>query len=143
MLPTRSFAGPLEVLQKEFDRAFSRASNWAEDNMPMFGYPVDIRETADSLIVEAELPGFARNEIDLTLENSVLTISAVHKQEKTGNAEQGEYHLNERRFRRLQRSFRLPSTVDEGAVDAKLKDGILTLKLNKRDEVKPRKIEVK
>ncbi len=73
------------------------------------------------------------------MENSTLTISAERK-EKPNNP--GEYLLNERRFSRFLRSFTLPPTVDEQSVQANLKEGVLTVTLNKREESKPRKITV-
>lgn len=102
-------------------------------------YPVDIREDAEHLYVEAEMPGFKRDEVQVTLENGVLTIQGQRKVEET----QGDSHLRERRFTRVARSFTLPNTVDESKVDAKLENGVLQLTLSKREEVKPRKIEVK
>jgi HSP20 family protein len=90
------------------------------------------------VFVDAELPGFRKDEIDLTLEGGVLTITAERKQEPKKTE-----HLTERRYTRVQRSFALPTSVDESAVDAKLEGGVLKLKLAKHDEVKPHKIEVK
>ena len=103
-------------------------------------YGVDIREDGDSLVVEAELPGFKKEEVDITLENQTLTISAERKEEHK-EEQKGEYLLNERRYSRFLRSFTLP-TVDEKSVQAKLEDGALTVALNKREETKPRKIAV-
>jgi HSP20 family protein len=142
MLPTttRRTLNPFAVLQREIDDVFDRA--FAGDNGGTWapaGYPVDIREHDDHLIVEAELPGFKRSEINVTLEQGVLTIEAVRKEEE----KPGQPHLTERRFSRVTRSFRLGQAVDDGKVQAKLEDGVLTLTLPKRDEVKPRRIEVK
>jgi HSP20 family protein len=105
-------------------------------------YGVDIREDGDHIYVEAELPGYRKDEVDITLENSTLTISAERKVEpKSGNGG-GEWLLNERRYTRFLRSFTLPPTVDESSVQAKLNDGILTILINKREESKPRKVKV-
>lgn len=129
---------PVESLQREFEnigRFFSAQDggvNWAP-------YPVDIREDGDHLFVEAELPGFRKEEIDITLENQTLTISAERKPQKEVT---GQYLLNERRYARFLRSFTLPPTVDEKKVDAKLADGILTIILSRREETKPKKIQV-
>jgi HSP20 family protein len=72
-----------------------------------------------------------------------LTISAEHKEEKKDQKENGgDWLLNERRYARFLRSFTLPPTVDVQKVDAKLQDGVLKLVLNKREETKPRKIQV-
>ena len=91
--------------------------------------------------MDAELPGFKKDEIDITLENGTLTISAERSVQNKQEGE-GEYLLNERRYSRFLRSFTLPPTVDEAKVDAKLTDGVLHLVLNKREETKPRKITV-
>lgn len=139
MIPSRTYASPLEVLQREFDRAFSRASDLVDTGDSSSRFLVDIRETADHVIVEADLPGFSKEQIDVSLENRVLTISAVREKIQ----KDGEHHLQERRINRVSRSFRLPGTVDENSVEAKLENGVLTLALSKKDEVKPRKIEVK
>jgi HSP20 family protein len=122
-------------------------------------YGVDIREDADHIYVEAELPGFKKDEIDITLENATLTIAAERRTEhKRGNERAGDgnggaggaggdggggdWLLNERRYTRFLRSFTLPPTVDEGSVQAKLNDGVLTITINKREETKPRKVKV-
>jgi HSP20 family protein len=101
---------------------------------------VDVREDADHIYVEAELPGFRKDEVDITLENSTLTISAERKENSQN--ENGDWLLRERRYSRFLRSFTLPPTVDEQSVDAKLSDGVLLVTLNKREETKPRKVMV-
>jgi HSP20 family protein len=143
-LPTRvlrAMNDPFVDLHRDFDQMIGRflrpptdgGTNWAP-------YAVDVREDADHLYVEAELPGFKKDEIDITLENQTLTISAERGDRKEQT--QGDYLLNERRYGRFLRSFTLPPTVDEKSVDAKLADGVLHITLNKREETKPRKIQV-
>lgn len=130
---------PFEAFEDEFNRALSR---WWGDGIQRAStgfYPVDIREDQDHLYVEAEMPGFKHDEVDVTIENGLLQIAAERKLEER----QGESHLNERRYTRVARSFTLPKTVDENRVDARLENGVLHLTLHKREEVKPRKIEVK
>ncbi len=143
MLPTvrRTFHSPFFDLQREIDRAFNRAWDGGETNGADLtaSYPVDVHEQDDHMIVHAELPGFKRDEIEVTLEQGVLTITAERKPEEVS----GQPHLRERRFTRVTRSFRLGQAVDEQKVDAKLEDGVLRLILPKREELKPRKIEVK
>lgn len=143
-LPTRvarGFVDPFETFTREFD-ALNRYFNGGQGNGARLApYGVDIREDGDHLVVEAELPGFKKEEIDITLENQTLTISAERK-EMTQDQPQGDFLLNERRYSRFLRSFTLPPTVDEKSVQAKLEDGVLTVVLNKREETKPRKIAV-
>jgi len=106
-------------------------------------YGVDVREDTDHIYVEAELPGFKKDEIDVTLENQVLTISAERNAGHTDDdGGKSGWLLNERRYSRFLRSFTLPPSVDEQKVDAKLADGVLTIVLNKREETKPRKVTV-
>ena len=150
-LPTRVNRGmtvdPFEQAQREFDTALNRffgGREVAPNGGGVFApYGVDVREDGDHLYVEAELPGFKKEEVDITLENQTLTISAERKSEKTNGGEQkGEWLLRERRYSRFLRSFTLPPTVDDQKVDAKLSDGLLTITLNKREETKPRRIAV-
>ena len=108
----------------------------------MAPYAVDVREDNDHIYVEAELPGFKKDEVDVTLENQILTISAERREGGSTDPKSGEHLLHERRYTRFLRSFTLPPTVDEQTVNAKLADGVLTVTLNKREESKPRKIAV-
>jgi len=140
----RGYGDPLDVIGREFDTALNRffgQGNGGHQYMAPYG--VDIREDADHLYVEADLPGFKKEEVDITCENQTLTISAEHKEEqKDQKSESGDWLLNERRYARFLRSFTLPPTVDVQNVNAKLQDGVLKLVLNKREETKPRKIQV-
>lgn len=132
---------PFESLHQELDTLLGRNLGASVQGRELVGaYPVDIREDADHVYIDAEMPGFKKEEVDVTLEGGVITISGSRKQ---GEAQDGAEHLTERRFTRVQRSFTLPTRVDENRVDASLADGVLHIKLNKREEVKPRKIAVK
>ena len=154
-LPTRvnrsqQYIDPVEVAHREFDSVLNRffGGNYVGGEVGNLApYGVDVREDGDHLVVEAELPGFKKEDVDITMENQTLTITAQKKMEQPApQGEQGKqqqaYLLRERRYTRFQRSFTLPDTVDEQTVDAKLQDGVLTITLNKRPETKPRKIQV-
>ena len=143
-LPTRvsrATADPFEAF-RELD-LLNRYLNTgqADGGGRLAPYGVDIREDQDHIYVEAELPGFKKEDIDITLENQTLTISA-ERREQSKEEKKGELLLNERRYSRFLRSFILPPTVNEKSVNAKLADGVLTVTLNKREETKPRKIQV-
>jgi HSP20 family protein len=135
----------MEYAQREFDTMLGRFLGGREsggaDGGYLAPYAVDVREDADHIYVEAEMPGFQKKDIDVTLENSTLTIAAERKDEKK-QEDKGEMLLHERRYTRFQRSFTLPPTVDEQSCNAKLNDGILMVTLNKREETKPRKVQV-
>jgi HSP20 family protein len=148
-LPTRvhrgQYADPYEAIQREFDSVLGRflGGQPVTDGGERFApYCVDVREDADHFYVEAELPGFKKDDIDITMENQQLTISAERKEEQKQEGKKGDLLLHERRYSRFLRSFTLPPTVDEQTVNAKLADGVLTITLNKREETKPRRISV-
>ena len=149
-LPTRVNRGgglldPSDLLNRDFENMFNRWLGVRDGNgqQSLAPYGVDIREDNDHFYVEAELPGFKKDEIDITLENQTLTISAERRVEnRQGDEKKGELLLHERRYSRFLRSFTLPPTVDEGSVNARLADGVLTVTINKREETKPRKIKV-
>jgi HSP20 family protein len=115
------------------DFGFSAPATW----MP----PVDIFQTSDhELVLKAELPDMERDNIDINIENFVLTI----KGEKTASNEvkDVQYHHIERRYGAFSRSFSLPTTVDPNRVSAEYKNGVLTVKIPLREEAKPRTIKV-
>ena len=141
MLPVlRRIGGSLEPIgwmDREFDRLFH--SMWGDSDRSAAGtYPVDIWEDDQNVYVEAEMPGFKKDEISVTLERSILSISAQRKAENDERTK----HVSERNFASIRRSFKMPSTVDHSKTEAKLEDGVLQLRLPKRPEVKPQKIKI-
>ena len=101
---------------------------------------VDIKETEDALTLLAELPGMTREDIEVSLENNVLTISGERKFEK--DLEKESFHRIERAYGAFARSFTLPSNVKTDSVEASFKDGILAVRLPKLEEAKPHKIKI-
>jgi len=128
---------PTRWLDREFDRLFDGFPGDVEPATPG-AYPADIWEDDDNVYVEAEMPGFERDEINVTLEDGILNIAAERKNEE----EKGTRHLTERRYTQVRRSFSLPTAVDDAKVGAKLENGLLHLTLPKRAEVKPRRIKI-
>jgi len=129
-----------EEFQRDFDRLVRRFFGpVAETGWVPYG--VDVWEDDDAVYVEAELPGVKPEDVDITLEGSILTIRGEKKDPRQGQTT--DYHLRERRYGRFARSFQLPSTVDESKVTANLKDGVLTVRIEKKAEVRPRRIQVK
>ena len=102
---------------------------------------VDVSEDDNGYVVRAELPGVKKEDIDVTLEDGVLTISAETKSES--EEKEGERVIRrERRYGKYARSLRLGTQVEEGKVKANYKDGILELALPKSEAVKPKRIAV-
>jgi HSP20 family protein len=115
------------------DFGFGTASAW----MP----PVDIYQNGDQeLVLKAELPDMAREDIDITVENFVLTIKGEKK--FVNDVKEEQFHHVERRYGTFNRSFSLPQTVDAGKVSAEYKNGVLTVRLPLREEARPRQIKV-
>jgi HSP20 family protein len=115
------------------DFGFTSPSTW----MP----PVDIFQTGDhELVLKAELPDMSREDIDITVENFVLTIKGEKK--VSTDVKDDQYHHIERRYGAFSRSFSLPQTVDSNRVSAEYKNGVLTVRLPLREEAKPRSIKV-
>ena len=130
-------------VQRDFDSVLTQffgQTPW-ENPARTGSFIVDVREDENHLYVEADLPGYNKEQIDVTLENHTLTISA-RKDEKTNEVKKGEWHIRERRQQSVQRSFTLPNHISDQKVDAKLADGVLKVVLDKREETKPRKIPV-
>lgn len=101
---------------------------------------VDIKETEDALFLMAELPGMTKDDIDLSLESNVLTISGERKFEK--DVERENFHRIERVYGAFARSFTLPSNVKTDAVDASFENGVLSVRLPKIEEAKPQRIKI-
>ncbi len=148
LLPMRLQQGqlvnPYDVTWRDFNSMLSRffGERPFEETGILAPYGVDIHEDADHIYVEADLPGFNKDEVDISLENQVLTITAEKKEESPAKGRKEDYLLHERRYRRFVRSFSLPATVDPQQVNAKLQDGILMVTLNKHEAAKPKKITV-
>ena len=115
------------------DFGFTTGNSWVP--------PVDIYQTGEhELVLKAELPDLSRDEIDITVENFVLTLKGEKKVAPEVKEEQ--FHHIERSYGSFSRSFSLPRTVDATKVAADYKNGVLTIRLPLREEAKPRQIKV-
>jgi HSP20 family protein len=134
---------PLAGLQSEMNRLFSsffeRPAPWGGD--AGFLPAVDVQEMDDKLVVEAELPGLAPNDVQVRLEGDSLVISGERKREKEED-EKG-YHRVERYYGSFAREVPLPAGVDPERCEATYKDGVLRIEVAKREDAKPRTIPVK
>jgi len=102
---------------------------------------VDIFETDAEIVVRAEVPGVARDQVHVEVDDGVLSLRGERKFEREVKEE--NYHRVERAYGAFHRSFTLPDTVDPEKVRAELRDGVLDVRLGKRDQAKPRQIQVK
>lgn len=134
----------LATMQDRMNRIWGSVYDREHDDVTSRGTwlpPVDIYETAaHEIVLKAEAPGLKREDIELTVENNTLTIRGDRK--KDDGVSEDRYHRVERTFGPFSRSFTLPSTVDAGRVRAEYRDGVLTVTLPVREEVRPRQIQV-
>ena len=105
-----------------------------------FRVPVDIREEDDAFYVDAEVPGLSSDDIKVDVEKNVLTLSGERKVEK--EEKEGTYRRVERHYGSFSRSFSLPETVDTDSISADLRNGVLSLRLPKKEAPTPRSIAV-
>jgi len=143
--PFREFAQLQDRINRVFTDVYGRPGASGSDEALMTGGtwvpPVDIYQNGDhELVLKAELPDMAREDIDLTVENDTLTIKGEKRLSSEVREEQ--FHRIERRYGTFSRSFSLPQTVDAGKVSAEYKNGVLTVKLPMREEARPRQIKV-
>ena len=128
-------------LQEEMNRLFdTTVSRPAGSSLTSWAPAVDIYETGDELVVKADLPDISEKDLDVRVKNNMLTITGERKFEKEVNED--NYLRVKRACGSFTRSFALPSTVNADAIKADYRDGVLTLRLPKREESKPRQITV-
>jgi len=181
-------ADPFTLARNDFDTMISRLFGEGREGGPLGAlntYGVDIREDDEHIYVEADLPGFRKEDVQVLLENDTLTIIAERREETTAQPEgrqhqrqgggdtqqgqqtqqggqgqqrqqrqqqqqqqgrsaegNGQYLLRERRIERVVRSFTLPPNVDDQNVQATLENGVLRIVLDKREDAKPRRVQI-
>src|SRR5713101_3734023 len=132
----------VNTLQDQFNRLFNDVfDRKGEESSLTAGAPaVDIYETEHELVVKADLPEVDPKDLDIRVENNILTIRGERKFEKKVNEE--NYLRVERSFGSFARSFTLASTVNPDAIKAEYQNGVLKLSIPKREEAKPKQIKV-
>jgi HSP20 family protein len=129
------------IFSRQLNRLFQSPFSWDTGlSNAANGPAVNVYETKDEYVFQAELPGWKRDEVFINFENQTLTLSGQHDL----MADDGrQYHRVEGFYGQFTRSFTVPSVVNFERVAAELKEGVLTIHLPKREEAKPRQIEVK
>lgn len=132
------FRGSLQdQINRLFNEAFDRSP---EEGMTSWAPAVDIYETEHELVVKADLPDVKPEDLDIRVENNILSIRGERKFEK--KVSEDKYMRVERSYGSFSRSFTLANTVNTEAIKADYKDGVLTLTIPKREEAKPKQIKV-
>lgn len=130
------------TLQEQANRMFNELLGrpGEESSLTTWAPAVDIYETEHELVVKADLPDVDPKELDIRVENNVLTIRGERKFEK--KVSEDNYLRVERTYGSFSRSFSLASTVNSEAIHADYQNGVLTLSIPKREEAKPKQIKV-
>ena len=135
----------LEEVSSRLNQIFGRSPMRSESGQEMLTMAdwtptADISETDAAYLVKAEIPGVAKEDVKVTLQDGVLTIAGErHKEKEEKNK---KFHRIERSFGSFMRSFRIPDDVDESTIKAEFKDGILNVTLTKSEKAKSKAIEV-
>jgi HSP20 family protein len=129
-------ADPFEILNRIFDDEYFPAQAARSP-------AVDVREKDGRYLIEAELPGVSEKELKLEIKQGVLTLSTESKDEKEEKEAEGRWIRRERRESLFSRTFELPEDADGEKIEARFKDGLLTIELPKKPEASPRLVPVK
>jgi HSP20 family protein len=128
------------TLHEQLNRVFGDAFHREESNLTTWAPAVDILETEHELVVKADLPEVDPKDLDIRVENNILTIRGERKFQKQVN--ENNYLRVERSYGSFARSFSLANTVNSEAIKADYQNGVLTLNIPKREEAKPKQIKV-
>jgi HSP20 family protein len=139
--------GVVSQLQNEINRVFGNLNDGESSSATAEWVPaVDVREFADRFQLLIDLPGVDPKDVEITLDNGVLTVAGVRHDEKeiqTKGQEEPQQQRNERRLGRFYRRFILPDTVDADNVNAVGRNGVLEIEIAKHARAQPRRISVK
>lgn len=130
----KAYSQELWDLQRRMDRLFETGES------PLWSPAVDIIETEDDIVLEAELPGMSKEEIEISLTGDTLTLSGERKFEQARNSEQ--YLRIERQYGSWRRSFQMDVVIETSGVSASYENGVLTVRLPKARAAQPRQIAI-
>ena len=142
--PFRDLLSLQDRMNRLFDESYRSTQRGTTDDEWALGGSwapaVDIYEQGTDIVLKAELPGVDPKDVDIRLENNVLSLRGQRKLESEVKRE--SYHRVERSYGTFSRSFTLPTVVDQASIKAEFKDGLLRLTLPKREEAKPKQIQI-
>jgi len=137
--PYREMFVMRSAMDRLFDNLFSgETSEWREQ--PAYSLALDVVENKEEYVVKASLPGVKPEDVDVTFSENVLTIKGELRSEE--EKEDSRWHMRERRYGSFTRSLTLPRGIQGDAIEANYTAGVLTLRLPKADEIKPKRITV-
>ncbi|CAN5164997.1 Hsp20/alpha crystallin family protein [soil metagenome] len=137
--PRTAFSLPRE-LDRWMDQTLGSLQFGSGESLREWFPRTDVSETADHLTLRLEIPGIRREDLKISVENNMLTVRGEKKQETSSEDE--IFYRGERAYGAFERSFSLPSPVNRDEVGASLQEGILTIRLPRREEAKAREIAI-
>jgi HSP20 family protein len=137
--PFRDVSSFRDQMNRLFEDTFSRGRA-SDSALTPWAPAVDIYETENELVIRADLPDIEEKDLDIRIENNMLTLRGERKFEQT--VSEDNYLRVERSYGAFSRSFSLPNTVNAEAIQAEYRNGVLTVRMPKREESKPRQIKV-
>lgn len=138
--PFRDVVSVQDEMSRLFDDVFGQRPARVQWTDGIWNPSVDVTEDKDSVLVKAEMPGLNKDDIKISVQDSILTLKGEKKQEK--EEKETDYHRIERSYGSFCRSFQLPTTVRADKIKANYKDGVLSITLPKTEEVKPKEIPI-
>ena len=130
----------LLALQERLNRGFDSSRQTGEEQLGTWAPAVDIYETEKEIVLKADLPGLKLEDVDISLNNNVLSVRGERRFEK--DVKEDNYHRVERAYGNFVRTFTLPNTVNVEQIDATYDNGVLKITLPKREEARPKQIKV-
>jgi HSP20 family protein len=138
--PLGEFMTLRQAMDRFFDDDVYRPLRWTSGAYEGPGLPLDVTTTPDELVVEASLPGIKPEDVEITVENGTLTITGKTAEERSSG--EGSYLVQEIRRGTFSRSATLPNGLEPDKASATFEHGILTLRIPKAEQVKPRQIRI-
>jgi HSP20 family protein len=138
--PLGEFMTLRQAMDRFFDDDVYRPLRWTSGAYEGPGLPLDVTTTPDELVVEASLPGIKPEDVEITVENGTLTITGTTAEERSSG--EGSYLVQEIRRGTFSRSATLPNGLEPDKASATFEHGILTLRIPKAEQVKPRQIRI-
>lgn len=139
--PFRDLVSLREAMDRLFEESVVRPGDAALAPRATGTLAVDVYETDDDVVVKASVPGVEPEDLDISITGDTLTIKGETRAEE--DVEEENYVYRERRYGVFSRSMTIPTSVEADEADAEFEDGVLTLRLPKAEEVKPKTIEIK
>ncbi|MGQ9903441.1 MAG: Hsp20/alpha crystallin family protein [Anaerolineae bacterium] len=130
------------MMDRLMENAFVNPAQWLGVNGEFNAPAIDVIENADGYIIKAALPGWKPEDVDITIENGVLTLSGQVKEETEHSDNTSKYHVREIRQNSFTRRVALPTEIETDKAKAEFENGVLTLNLPKAEVVKPKQIKI-